>query len=114
ASTRAGITVVVCTQQRPQSLTRFLDSLAAQDARPDELIIVDASEDDATEELLSQRLGIGDIADRCLYFRVSGSLKGITRQRNLALRWVSADLVAFFDDDVELLPGCLREMERVH
>jgi GT2 family glycosyltransferase len=109
-----GVAVVICTQQRPQSLKRFLDSLATQDRRPDDLIIVDASEDDATEELLREYPDIAALADRCLYFRVSGSLKGITHQRNFALNWVAVDLVVFFDDDVELLPGCLREMERVH
>jgi GT2 family glycosyltransferase len=114
AITTTGVAVVVCTQQRPKSLKRFLDSLAAQGCRPDELIIVDASEDSATEDLLAQHPGIPDIADRCLYFRVSGSLRGITHQRNFALRWVTTDLVVFFDDDVELMPDCLREMERVH
>jgi GT2 family glycosyltransferase len=108
------VAVVVCTQQRAGSLTRFLDSLAAQDRKPDELIIVDASEDDATEEMLARHQDIADIANRGLYFRVFGSLKGITRQRNFALRWVTTDLVVFFDDDVELLPNCLGEMERVH
>ena len=78
------------------------------------LIIVDASEDGATEEMLRQFLEITKVADRCLYFRVSDDLKGITHQRNFALRWVTTDLVVFFDDDVELLPNCMGEMERVH
>jgi GT2 family glycosyltransferase len=114
ATAITGVAVVVCTHQRPLSLKRFLDSLAEQDRVPDELIIVDASEDDETERMLSQLPGIVKIVDRCLYFRVSGSLKGITRQRNFALRWVTSDLVVFFDDDVVLLPHCLREMEHVH
>jgi GT2 family glycosyltransferase len=109
-----GVAIVVCTQQRAGSLTRFLNSLAVQDRKPDELIIVDASEDGATEEMLRQFLEITKVADRCLYFRVSDDLKGITHQRNFALRWVTTDLVVFFDDDVELLPNCLGEMERVH
>src|SRR5262245_21391465 len=92
-----GVTVVVCTQQRAVSLKRFLDSLAAQDRKPDELIIVDASEDDATEQMLRQFPSISNIANRCIYFRVSGNLKGITHQRNLALRWVTSSLVVFFD-----------------
>jgi GT2 family glycosyltransferase len=111
AITTIGVTVVVCTQQRPKSLMRFLNSLAAQDRQPDQLIIVDASEDSATEELLAQQ---PNFADRCLYFRVSGGLRGTTRQRNFALQWVTTDLIVFFDDDVELMPHCLREMEQVH
>src|SRR5262245_47560422 len=38
AITSTGVAVVVCTQQRADSLRRFLDSLATQDRRPDELI----------------------------------------------------------------------------
>jgi len=109
-----GIAIVVCTYQRAASLKRFLNSLAAQDRRPDELIIVDASDNSETDEMLRQLPTITGLADRILYARVSGVLKGITHQRNFALRLVSTDLVAFFDDDVELLPHCLREMERVH
>jgi len=109
-----GVAVVVCTQQRPDSLKRFLDSLAAQDRHADELIIVDASDNTETEEMLHRYPNIPSLAARNLYFRVSGSLKGITHQRNFALRWVTSDLVVFFDDDVELMPDCLSEMERVH
>jgi GT2 family glycosyltransferase len=105
---------VVCTYQRPQSLRRFLDSLAAQDRRPDELIIIDASEDSQTDLMLRWLPTIDTLAGRFLYAHVSGVLKGITHQRNFALRLVTTDLVAFFDDDIELLPHCLREMERVH
>ena len=109
-----GVAVAICTHQRPDSLKRFLVSLALQDRRPDELIIVDASEDGATEQMLQELPNVDQFAARFLYLRVSGALKGITHQRNFALRWVSTDLVAFFDDDIELLPNCLREMERVH
>lgn len=110
----SGLALVVCTYKRSASLRRFLESLAVQDRRPDELIIVDASPDDATEQMLKQYHGVEHLADRLLYVRVSGPLKGLTRQRNFALRCVTTDLVVFFDDDIVLLPGCLREMEKPH
>lgn len=110
----AGLAVVVCTCQRPESLARLLQSLAAHDRRPDQLIIVDASSGDDTQRMLSSYPDLEQLAATVLYFHVSGMLRGLTRQRNYALRWVTTDLVAFFDDDVVLLPGCLREMERVH
>ena len=47
----AGLAVVVCTCQRPESVARLLQSLAAQDRLPDQLIIVDASPGDDTERL---------------------------------------------------------------
>lgn len=108
-----GCAVVVCTYRRAASVERFLTSLAAQERRPAQLLVVDASPDDATERALRALPDLGALAACVEYLRVDGPLRGLTRQRNLALRLVSQDLVTFFDDDVVLLPGCLAEMERV-
>ena len=109
-----GISVVVCTYRRPASVLRFLESLRVQRAACDQLIIVDASPDDATERALRDDADAPSLARSVLYFRVGGELRGLTRQRNFALRWVATDLVAFFDDDIVLLPDCLGELERCH
>ncbi len=109
-----GVAVVVCTCERRDSLKRFLESLAAQDNRPNQLIIVDASRTDDTEQMLRNYPAAETLGDQFLYFRVSGSLKGLTRQRNFALRWATTDLVAFFDDDIVLLPHCLQQLEQAH
>jgi len=109
-----GVSVVMCTYRRAASLKEFLDSLLLQEPRARRLIIVDASPDDETERMVAGR-GEGDrFADVLLYFRVTGPLKGLTRQRNFGIRWVDTDLVAFFDDDVVLRPGCLSAMDRAH
>lgn len=109
-----GVAVVVCTRDRPESLRRFLQSLAGEDRHPAQLIIVDGSRRDAPQDWPNAAQDGRLLADEFRYFRVSPSLVGVTRQRNFGLRHVSTDLVAFFDDDVELLPGCLREMEAAH
>ncbi len=109
-----GFSVVVCTYKRSASLKRFLGSLAEQDCRATELIIVDASPDDSTEHLIKSYESTETLADSVKYFRVSGSLRGLTRQRNFALDRVITPLVAFFDDDIVLLPGCLRQMMQAH
>jgi GT2 family glycosyltransferase len=104
---RAGCCVVVCTRNRPASLGRLLDTLVARQAPVEQLLVVDASGDDASERVVRECPGIDRAARELVYFRVRGSLAGLTRQRNVALRWAATRLVAFFDDDVELLPGCL-------
>lgn len=109
-----GLAVVICTYKRTASLQRFLDSLAMQDERPDQLIIVDASPTDETEQMLRGYANVEALASNMLYFRVGEPHRGLPRQRNFALRWVTTDLVAFFDDDIVLLPGCLKELVRVH
>jgi len=110
APLQEGLAVVICTAGRPGSLARLLASLGEQERRPEQLVIVDAGPDDGAERVV--RAGGGDgVAREVRYERVSGVLRGLTRQRNHALRLVHSDLVAFFDDDVVLLPGCLGELE---
>lgn len=109
-----GVTVVVCTYKRAASLTRFLDSLVVQVPMPERVIIVDASPSAETERAVRDHGSPAFAGSDVLYFRVSGPLRGLTRQRNFALRWVATDLVTFFDDDVVLRPGCCVELERHH
>jgi len=109
-----GVTVAICTYKRAASLSRLLDSLVAQGAMPNRVIIVDASPDDDTERTIREHATLAGTGADVLYFRVAGPLRGLTRQRNFALRWVATDLVAFFDDDVVLCPACWLELERHH
>ena len=111
----AGLTIVICTHRRAAILARFLESLRRQDEFPQAVVIVDASPDDETQRLISEDPAVLDSLPYCfLYLRVRGRWKGLTRQRNYAVRWVSTDLLVFFDDDVVLMPGCLAEMVRIH
>lgn len=103
-----GLSVAVCTYNRPSSLERFLDSLEIQSYLPEKVLIVDASPDDLTEFMLQSRTWqIKDI----FYLRVGDSLRGLTRQRNIALAFCGTDLIAFFDDDIVLEMDCLKELE---
>lgn len=101
-----GCTVAICTHRRPDALRRFVDSLAGQ-LMPAQLLVVDASPDDATERMLAGHATLDRLAGVTDYIRVDGSLRGLTRQRNVALEYVTSEMVAFFDDDVVLLPGAL-------
>lgn len=111
---KRGCTVAVCTYKRAADIKRFLDSLMEQDRKPDQLIIVDASPDTETEQMVKNHQAVESLAKCLLYFRVTGALRGLTRQRNFALRWVATDSVVFFDDDIVLFKDCLSEMERTY
>jgi GT2 family glycosyltransferase len=104
--------VAVCTRNRPAAVTAFLESIEAQVALPDEVLIVDASDGTATEH--AARGFARGVARRLRYVRVAPSARGLTRQRNLALRLVSRPLIAFFDDDIVLDPHCLERMVAGH
>lgn len=111
---RCGTTVAVCTYRRAASLGRFLESLGRQDFEADALLIIDASPDAETEQLVCSRMACEALAEQVTYVRVTGALRGLTRQRNLALQLAATDLIAFFDDDILLEPGCLQELEAAH
>ena len=111
---KSGVTLAVCTMARPASLRRLLESVEHQAPPPEQVVVVDASSDEGTEralrEFLIARAGFPETS----YERVTGEAIGLTRQRNRAVRLAQFDLIVFFDDDVELLPGCLSELTRVH
>ena len=106
------VSVVVCTYERAESLKRFLKSLQAQTSLPREIIIVDASRTDHAEQVLAEFEDLL-LSGRLRYFRVDNHYRGLTKQRNFALRHVTSPLVAFFDDDVVLEPYTLRELVQV-
>jgi GT2 family glycosyltransferase len=110
----AGLTVAICAYKRPDSLMRELDSLRQQDRKPDHLVIVDASPDDRTEQMMRKYAPISELAETVRYYHVRGALDTLTCSRNFALRRVTTDVMVFFDDDVVFEPDCLREMEAVH
>jgi len=92
--------VVICTRNRPLELTACLRSLAIQTERPDAVVVVDSSDEPQP------------LPDIGLPVRSIRSAPGLPLQRNLALHHVSADLVTFLDDDVELEPGYVAVIKR--
>ena len=90
------LAVIICTRNRPDDLARCLDSLAAQTRPADEVWVVDASE---------EPVAVGATGRSPLH--VVHTTPGLPAQRNLGLRQTQADVVAFFDDDVELEPDYL-------
>lgn len=107
AALRDGCCVALCTRNRPAMVRRLLDAMLVDQGPIEQLLVVDASDDDATERVVLERPGLDAVVRQVDYFRVRGGLAGLTRQRNVALRWAATRLVAFFDDDCVLLPGCL-------
>jgi GT2 family glycosyltransferase len=52
------VAVVIATYRRPEDVERCLEALARVHRRPDELVLVDASPDDRTRDLVSGRQGV--------------------------------------------------------
>lgn len=97
--------LVVATVGRTDELARFLDALAGQSDANVRVILVDQNEDARLDAVIAARpLQIE---------RIRGPL-GLSRARNAGLTLLSADLVAFPDDDCVYPPGLLaRVAERL-
>jgi len=99
------LSLIVCTYRRFGAVRRLLESLDAQTAPPDEILVVDGSEDTETEAFLSQ-------TTRVSYFRVQPEDRGLTRQRNYGIARARGDIIAFLDDDTIPEPAYFEEIRR--
>lgn len=93
------LSVIVCTANRPADLARCLDSLAACDPAPDEIIVVDNSPaTDATATIVAARAGLRYIAE---------PHRGLSRARNTGIAAARGEIIVFTDDDVTVTPNWL-------
>ncbi|MFN8400375.1 MAG: glycosyltransferase [Anaerolineales bacterium] len=100
------ISVIICTRNRIDDFTKTLPSIATQTHLPDELIVVDSSDEKRLESyLISAKLPFP-----VHYFYTQ---PGLTLQRNYGIRESKGDLLFFFDDDVDLDKNYLAEVEKV-
>jgi len=92
--------VVVCTKDRCEDIQKFLYSLVHQTRRPDELLIIDASQTEKNIELVAKKIALGHI-ESVKYYKTKPNL---AYQKNFSLLKLDkkCDIVSFFDDDVIL------------
>ncbi|MFZ5878871.1 MAG: glycosyltransferase family 2 protein [Chloroflexota bacterium] len=102
----AELCVCVPTARRPAMVARLLENLAAQTRLPDEILIVDASQDDETQAVVSDWQG--RFPDT---LRLVKSSLGLTLQRNVGIDHTQADFICMLDDDVLLEADCLEQLE---
>jgi GT2 family glycosyltransferase len=100
------ISVIICTRNRFYDFTKTLPSIAAQSRVPDELIVVDSSDEKRLEAYLTS----AKLPFPIRYFHTQ---PGLTLQRNYGIHECSSDLIFFFDDDVDLNANYLTEVEKV-
>ena len=88
---RPRISVVIPTYNRAAFLQEALDGLTCGQHTDFEVLVMDQSDDDATERL------VDGFDERVIYHRMSR--RGANPARNLGAALARADLVAFLDDD---------------
>ena len=101
------ISLVICTYMRPQSLLQLLQSVQLQTVYPDEILIIDGSSNKETEAVIFENQ-----FRNLQYFLVPENVRGLTKQRNFGLDKIdhASTVVAFLDDDTELMPNYFEEL----
>jgi GT2 family glycosyltransferase len=99
--------VVVATLDRPDLLAGTLQSLENQTQPPAQVIIVDASENEASAK------AVEDYRSRlpCRYLHANS--RSAALQRNQGAELVNTPLIAFTDDDVILRPDTMEQLAAV-
>jgi glycosyltransferase involved in cell wall biosynthesis len=99
------ISVVIPTMDRAKILRRTLDSIAAQSMQPAEIIVVDASRDRASYEMCIEAPVAGLRAE---LIWLEAETAGAASQRNQGVLKCCYPTIGFFDDDILLMPDCMK------
>lgn len=91
-SDRLDVSVIIVTLNRPDCVKRCLDTLYMQRPLAEQIIVVDASPDTLTKEVVS---GYPDV----LYLRNDNGFGRMTASRNIGLKQATGQIIAFVDDD---------------
>lgn len=93
--------LIICTYMRPEPLLKLMQSVQKQNVYPHEILIVDGSTNNYTENILNE-----NPFENLKYFLVDDLNRGLTKQRNFGINKVSNDIefVCFLDDDTVLDP----------
>jgi GT2 family glycosyltransferase len=95
--------VVIITRNRPGLVHQCLDRLLQQDYGPFETIVVDASSNQQTEEIVKQYPVV-----RYIYLPNGKNKMG--RSRNLGIEAAKGEVIAFIDDDSMVRDGWLSSL----
>lgn len=104
-------TLIICTYKRHIAIVNLLNSVAKQTVYPDEILVIDGSDDDLTKNILVEK-GYKNL----IYYKVEPKDRGLTKQRNFGISKVnaSAKIVCFLDDDTILDRNYFEELIKTY
>jgi len=102
------VSVVIPTKERAQDLRVCVGSLLKQTVTPDEIIIVDSSQNEKLRSLLKQNFYESISRIKYIHSKVNTN-----EARNIGVQLSSGDIVFFFDDDVALNRDYIEEVVKV-
>lgn len=100
------ISAIIPTRNRTQVLARTIQSLSKQSMQPLEMIVIDGSTDDSTQNLCN--IELAELKTKIKYFRATEI--GAATQRNQAMKYALQSTIWLMDDDILLEPECLARL----
>ncbi|MGA9585014.1 MAG: glycosyltransferase [Terracidiphilus sp.] len=103
------VSVILCTYNRCQSLTRALESVAASQMPNSldwEVLVVDNNSKDCTREVMSELCLRHPGRVRYLF----EAQQGLSNARNAGIREAHGEIIAFTDDDITVEPTWLQNL----
>jgi glycosyltransferase involved in cell wall biosynthesis len=100
------VSAVIATANRKKVLEETLLSLLDQNFYPEEILIIDASDDTETESLCAS---INDTYPFSVKYH-KAPVKGAATQRNYGVSLAQNKYIFFFDDDVIFYPNCIEKL----
>jgi hypothetical protein len=104
---RLGISLALITRNRPAQLKRCLTSILQQTRPPEELVIVDSSDDNSSQKI------VNSFAYPFRMILETTEPRGVADARNQALALAGCEIIASIDDDTVADPDLLFELEKV-
>ncbi len=103
--------LIICTYKRHIAIVNLLNSVAKQTVYPDEILVIDGSDDDLTKNILVEK-GYKNL----IYYKVEPKDRGLTKQRNFGISKVnaSAKIVCFLDDDTVLEQDYFKNIIKIY
>lgn len=104
------LSVVIPTKNRPEDLMNLVNSLINQTLNPNELIIVDQSENKISKNQIESISG--QFSNSKLIYILDSKIKGLVVAKKYGAKLASSDLICFLDDDLILDKRFLEEIVR--
>lgn len=103
------ISIVIPTRNRPADLLRVVESIVRQRRLPDELLIVDQSKDDTSENMVTNVFAAHRNCIALKYIH-DDSIPGLVAAKAAAVPRSSGDIILFLEDDVVLEEDYIQNM----
>src|SRR5213080_1809375 len=97
------VSVIIITRNRPSLLRHCLERVLGQSYPHKQIIVVDSSSNDESEQVVAQYPGV--ISVRLAVQRTIHENRPQARNKGLAIS--SGEIIAFIDDDAMVQPGWL-------